>query len=64
MASTQQGRGGMGSHKHGVSGKSGPSPKTKFMTCFDANRLADQKADQRRKPRMWKSIKEALKNVR
>ena len=26
--SRQQGRGGMGSHKHGVSGHAGPSPKS------------------------------------
>lgn len=36
--SKQAGRGGMGSHKHGISGHSGPSPKTKFMTTFDRNR--------------------------
>lgn len=28
----------MGSHKHGISGVSGPSPKTKFMVTFDRNR--------------------------
>jgi len=35
--SKQQGRGGMGSHKHGVSGRSGPSPRAKLSRARDAN---------------------------
>lgn len=52
----------MGNHKHGISGKSGPSPKTKFMTCFDANRLAEARV----KPqcRMWPSIQDLMKAYR
>lgn len=38
----QAGRGGMGSHKHGISGYSGPSPRTKFMRAFDENRWRDK----------------------
>jgi hypothetical protein len=33
----QQGRGGMGSHKHGVSGRGGPSPKAKVNAARAAN---------------------------
>lgn len=60
---TQQGRGGIGSHKHGVSGRSGPSPRTKFMTALDANRLADAQRARRPKPQMWPSVREALANA-
>lgn len=55
-----QGRGGMGSHKHGTSGRSGPSPKTKFMTAFDRNRLAEAAHFSKPKTRMFSSGKEAL----
>jgi len=33
----QQGRGGMGSHKHGVSGRPPRSPRYKFMQQLEAN---------------------------
>ena len=39
----QQGRGGMGMHKHGVSGKPGRSPRYKFMQTLEANRRLSQK---------------------
>lgn len=54
----QQGRGGMGSRKHGKSGRSGPGPKTKFMTAFDANR--ENEARKKPKKKMYDSIQEAL----
>ncbi len=56
----QTGRGGMGNHKHGVSGKGGPSPKTKFMTCFDANREAQRNQKVRPQREMWPTIRAAM----
>ena len=55
------GKRGMGAHKHGTSGGIGPSPKTKFMSAFDANRLADEQKAKRKKPVMHRTIQEALK---
>lgn len=60
----QQARGGMGNHKHGVSGRGGPSPKTKFMTAFEANRLAREQAALRPKPRRYGSITEMMRQER
>lgn len=54
---------GMGSHKHGTSGRSPPSPKTKFMTAFDNNRLADAQKAKRQKPTMYRSVEEAIKST-
>src|SRR5689334_12156291 len=36
--SSQAGRGGIGSHKHGVSGHSPRSPRYKFMQALEDNR--------------------------
>jgi hypothetical protein len=36
--SKQSGRGGMGSHKHGISGKAPRSRRYKFMQTLEANR--------------------------
>ncbi len=59
----QQGRGGMGSHKHGISGHSGPSPRFKFMRTFEANREreAETRAIRRRKPKMFPTVAEAFR---
>jgi hypothetical protein len=54
---------GIGSRKHGRCGISGPSPKSKFMTAFDANRLADQDKAKRKPPIMFASVREALKTA-
>jgi hypothetical protein len=34
----QKGRGGMGSHKHGVSGRAGKSPRLRLAMKMDAER--------------------------
>jgi len=43
------GRGGMGSHKHGVSGHNGPSPRQKQNLSRDANREMELEREQKRK---------------
>ncbi len=54
----QVGKKGMGSHKHGVSGTSGRSPRFKFMQKLEANR-----AEPKKKPKLaYGSIADALKN--
>jgi hypothetical protein len=60
----QHARGGMGSHKHGTSGRGGPSPKTKFMAAFDANRLAEQERQKRPQPASFSSIAELMRQRR
>lgn len=42
--SGQQGRGGMGSHKHGVSGHCGPNGRTTKATARMLNREQEQRA--------------------
>jgi hypothetical protein len=37
------GRGGIGAHKHGVSGHPGRSPRYKFMQGLEAERKQDKK---------------------
>ena len=39
----QQARGGMGSHKHGTSGRPPRSPRYKFLQQLEANREAEQR---------------------
>lgn len=60
----QQGRGGMGSHKHGISGRGGPSPGTKQWNTRRANRELLKQQEIRRKHsaarRMFNTVKEAL----
>ncbi len=54
----QQGRGGMGSHKHGVSGHATRSPRYRFMQQLEANR------NQLKKPKAklpYRTVAEALK---
>ena len=46
----QQGRGGMGSRKHGRSGRGGPSPKQKLNVAREANQeLAERQAAERKR---------------
>ena len=56
------GRSGMGSHKHGVSGHSGPSPRAKLMMAMGANRLAEQQmALKKRTAPAYATVRDALK---
>lgn len=58
----QRGRGGMGSHKHGTSGISGPSPRAKLRGQMDANSELDRKAAvrERKKTPMVHSVAKLL----
>ena len=58
--SRQKGRGGMGSHKHGVSGRPGPPAAVKRATAEFFNREAEQR--RRRKPKMHETVREALRD--
>jgi hypothetical protein len=53
----QKGRGGMGSHKHGTSGRSGKGPATRLyldmMACKDVRKS-------KMKPRRFDGVREAL----
>lgn len=65
--SNQAGRGGMGSHKHGTSGRGGPSPRAKQNAARDNNAelalLAAQRA-KRRAVDSYESISDALKKFK
>lgn len=58
----QKGRGGMGTHKHGVSGFPTRSPRYKFMQTWRDN----EERQKRKKPRQrfWASFKELFRNER
>jgi hypothetical protein len=61
--SNQFGRGGMGSHKHATSGRSGPSPKAKQNRAREATQEMQQRqkrAAKRRATGLYASISEAL----
>jgi len=62
----QQGRGGMGSRKHGTSGHSGKPPRFKQNAVREANRelTVQQKAQQKRKSvgLNSSSVAEAMRN--
>ena len=56
--SRQRGRGGMGSHKHGVSGRAGPPRAVKWATAqFFNKEAARRKAP---KQEIYRSVREAL----
>lgn len=59
-----QARGNMGTRKHGTSGRGGPSPKAKFMTAFEANRLVQQQAGQRPKPPTFTNVADLMRQRR
>lgn len=44
----QQGRGGIGSHKHGVSGRAPRSPRYKIMQTLEDNR---RREEEKRRPK-------------
>jgi hypothetical protein len=58
--SKQSGRGGMGSHKHYVSGFAPRSPRYKFLQQLEANQNG---AVKKRKTPMFGSVHEALENT-
>lgn len=57
MADRQQGRGGMGSHKHGVSGHPTKSPRLRHWLKRWAEQSNDRK---RRKTRTYGSVRELM----
>ncbi len=58
----QQGRGGMGSHKHGVSGHASQSPRLRLTKKLAAERGEYQaRAARGGKPLQFKTVQEALK---
>jgi hypothetical protein len=62
----QQGRGGMGSHKHGVSGHASQSPRFRLMKKLAAERgeLDGMPAPERRKRLPFASVHDALAAAR
>jgi hypothetical protein len=58
----QQGRGGIGSHKHGVSGHTTPSPRLRLAKRLAAERGEyAAKPSRPRKPLEFKTVREALR---
>jgi hypothetical protein len=61
----QQGRGGMGSHKHGVSGHATQSPRLRLSKKLAAERGEyDAASPRRRKHLEFATVQEALKGER
>jgi hypothetical protein len=61
----QQGRGGMGSHKHGVSGHASQSPRVRLAKKLAAERGEyPARSERRAKPLQFESVQEALKAER
>lgn len=61
----QQGRGGIGSHKHGVSGHATQSPRLRLSKKLAAERGEYDAASPRRRTRLeFESVQEALKGER
>jgi len=61
----QQGRGGMGSHKHGVSGHATQSPRLRLSKKLAAERGEhDTDLPRRRKRLEFETVQEALKAER
>lgn len=61
--SNQSGRGGMGSHKHATSGRSGPSPKAKQDRAREASEETRRRQEQvakRRDVGLYPSVNEAM----
>jgi hypothetical protein len=56
----QQGRGGMGSHKHGTSGHPAQSPRLRLMKKLAAERGEYDKRPRRRAPLEFASVRAAL----
>jgi hypothetical protein len=61
----QQGRGGMGSHKHGVSGRATQSPRLRLMKRLAAERGEYQGGAARRPKRLeFETVQDALRAER
>ena len=61
----QQGRGGMGSHKHGISGHATQSPRLRLSKKLAAERGECEAASPRRRTRLeFETVQEALKGER
>ena len=61
----QQGRGGMGSHKHGVSGHATQSPRLRLSKKLAAERGEYDAASPKRRKRLeFETVQEALKAER
>jgi hypothetical protein len=61
----QQGRGGMGSHKHGVSGHATQSPRLRLIKKLAAERGEhDIKSPRPRKGLEFETVQDALKAAR
>ena len=61
----QQGRGGMGSHKHGVSGHATQSPRLRLGKKLAAERgQYDSASSRERKPLEFETVHEALRAKR
>ncbi len=56
----QQGRGGMGSHKHGISGRPGKSPRLRLWERMQA----EKNERKRRKSPMYPTVREAFAAAR
>jgi hypothetical protein len=59
-----KGRGGMGSHKHGVSGYAPRSPGYKQQRTREANALADAERAKKQPGKTYASVAEALQSER
>ena len=60
----QQGRGGMGSHKHGVSGHATQSPRLRLSKKLAAERGEYDTSRRRRTRLKFETVHEALKGER
>ena len=61
----QQGRGGMGSHKHGISGDAGQSPRLRLMKKLSAERGEYSSMPERSRERLkFDTVREALRSER
>jgi hypothetical protein len=61
----QQGRGGMGSHKHGISGHAGQSPRLRLMKKLAAERGEYSSMPGRSRQRLkFETVREALRGER
>jgi hypothetical protein len=57
----QQGRGGMGSHKHGVSGHASQSPRLRLVQKLAAERgECDKRSRRTPRPLAFATVREAL----
>lgn len=56
-----RGKTGMGNHKHGISGRVGPSPRYKQERARDSNALAEAERAKRPVEPTYSTVAEALK---